>query len=127
MLRNVYYALLNSQLMELASGDLVVLSNLSRVFSAQKTCIRSLFRVKRISVLCPGHTKSTFTAYKILTVHNLYFYSVLSSIFSYSCPPQPIVDQVKPHSPKRKEAYFILPLVRLSNHHKNMPYVGLKL
>ena len=84
MLRNVYYALVNSQLMELASGDLVALSNLSRVFSAQKTCIRSLFRVKRISVLCPGHTKSTFTAYKILTVHNLYFYSVLTSIFSYS-------------------------------------------
>ena len=35
--------------------------------------------------------------------------------------------EVKPHLPKRKEAYFILPLVRLSNHHKNMPYVGLKL
>ena len=88
--------------------------------------------VKRISILCPGHTKSTFTAYKILTVHNLNFYSVLTSIFSslYSCPPQPIVDQVKPHLSKRKEAYFILPLVRLSNHHKNhknMPYVGLKL
>ena len=62
-------------------------------------------------------------------MHNLYFYSVLTSIFSllYSCPPQPIVDQVKPHLSKRKEAYFILPLVRLSNHHKNMPYVGLKL
>ena len=96
--------------------------------TVQKKCIRSLFRVKRISILYPGHTKSTFTAYKILTVHNLYFYSVLTSIFSslYSCP-QPIVDQVKPHLSKRKEAYFILPLVRLSNHHKNMPYVGLKL
>ena len=105
------------------------ISNLSRVFHAQKKCIRLLFRVKRISVLCPGLTKSTYTAYKILTVHNLYFYSVLTSIFSslYSCPPQPIVDQVKPPSSKRKEAYFILPLVRLSNHHKNMPYVGLKL
>ena len=97
--------------------------------STQKKCIRSLFRVKRISILCPGHTKSTFTAYKILTVHNLYFYSVLTSIFSslYSCPPQPIVDQVKPHLSKRKEAYLNLPLVRPSNHHKNMPDVGLKL
>ena len=131
MLRNVYYALVNSQLMYGISiwGSGGSISNLSRVFSAEKKCIRSLFRVKRISVLCPGHTKSAFTAYKILTVHNLYFYSVLTSIFSslYSCPPQPIVDQVKPHSSKRKEAYFILPLVRLSNHHKNMPYVGLKL
>ena len=105
------------------------ISNLCCLFSAHKKCIRSLFRVKRISILCPGHTKSTFTNYKILTVHNLYFYSVLTSIFSslYSCLPQPIVDQVKPHLSRRKEAYFILPLVRLSNHHKNMPFVGLKL
>ena len=114
MLRNVYYALVNSQLMYGISiwGSGGSISNLSRVFSAQKKCIRSLFRVKRINVLCPGNTKSTFTAYKILTVLNLYFYSVLTSIFSslYSCPPQPIVDQVKPHSSKRKEAYFILPL-----------------
>ena len=75
MLRNVYYALVNSQLMYGISiwGSGGSISNLSRVFPAQKKCIRLLFRVKRISVLCPGHTKSTFTAYKILTVHNLYF------------------------------------------------------
>ena len=131
MLRNVYYALVNSQLMYGISiwGSGGSISNLSCLFSAQKKCIRSLFRVKRISIMCPGHTKSTLTTYKILTVHNLYFYSILTSIFSslYSCPPQPIVDHVKPHLSKRKEAYFILPLVRLSNHHKNMPYVGLKL
>ena len=131
MLLSVYYALVNSQLMYGISiwGSDGSISNLCCLFSAQKKCIRSLFRVKRISILCPGHTKSTFTAYKILTVHNLYFYSVLTSIFSslYSCPPQPIVDQVKPHLSKRKEAYLILPLVRLSKHHKNMSYVGLKL
>ena len=130
MLRNVYYALVNSQLMYGISiwGSAGSISNLSCLFSAQKKCIRSLFRVKRISIMCPSHTKSTLTTYKILTVHDLYFYSVLTSTFSslYSCPPQPIVDQVKPHLSKRKEAYFILPLVRLSNHHKNMPYVGLK-
>ena len=131
MLRNVYYALVNSQLMYgisiWVSGGSI--SNLGCLFSAQKKCIRSLFRVKRISILCPGHTKSTFTAYKIFTVHNLYLYSVLTSIFSslYSCPPQLIVDQVKPHLSKRKEAYFILPLVRLSNRHKNVPYVGIVL
>ena len=131
MLRNVYYALVNSQLMYgiIIWGSGGSISDLRCLFSAQKKCIRSLFRVKRISIVCPGHTKSTLTTHKILTVHNLYFYSVLTSIFSslYSCPPQPIVDQVKPHLSKRKEAYFILPLVRLSNHHKNMPYVGLKL
>ena len=131
MLRNVYYVLVNSQLMYGISiwGSGGSISNLRCLFSAQKKCIRSLFRVKRIGIMCPGHTKSSFTTYKILTVHNLYFYSILTSIFSslYNCPPQPIVDQVKPHLSKRKEAYFILPLVRLSNHHKNMPYVGLKL
>ena len=116
MLRNVYYALINSQLMYGINiwGSGGSTSNLSCLFSAQKKCIRSLFRVKKISILCPGHTKSTLTTYKILTVHNLYFYSVLTSIFSslYSCHPQPIVDQVKPHLSKRKEACFILPLVR---------------
>ena len=131
MLRNVYYALVKSQLMYGINiwGSGGSTSNLNCLFSAQKKCIRSLFRVKRISILCPGHNKSSFTTYKIITVHNLYFYSVLTSIFSslHSCPPQPIVDQVKPYLFKRKEAYFILPLVRLSNHHKNMPYVGLKL
>ena len=90
MLRNVYYALVNSQLMYGISiwGSGGSLSNLRCLFSVQKKCIRSLFRVKRISILCPGHTESTFTAYKILTVHNLYFYSVLTSIFSslYSYP-----------------------------------------
>ena len=131
MLRNVYFAFVNSQLMYGISiwGSGGSIFNSGCLFSAQKKCIRSLFRVKRISIMCPGHTKSTLTTYKILTVHNLYFYSALTSIFSslYSCPPQPIVDQVKPHLSKRKEAYFILPLVRQSNHHKNMPYVGLKL
>ena len=106
MLLSVYYALVNSQLMYGISiwGSGGSISNLCCLFSAQKKCIRSLFRVKRISILCPGNTKSTFTAYKILTVHNLYFYSVLTSIFSslYSCPSQPIVDQVKPHLSKRK-------------------------
>ena len=82
MLESVYYALVNSQLMYGISiwGSGGSISNLCCLFSAQKKCIRSLFRVKRISILCPGHTKSTFTAYKILTAHNLYFYSVLTSI-----------------------------------------------
>ena len=131
MLRNVYYnALVNSQLMYEISiwGSGGSISNLRCLFSAQKKCIQLLFRIKRISIMCPGHTKSSFTTYKILTVHNLYFYSLLTGIFSslYSSPPQQIVDQVKPHLSKRKEVYFILPQVRLSNHHKNMPYVGLK-
>ena len=122
MLRNVYYAIVNSQLMYGISiwGSGGSISNLRCLFSAQKKCIRSLFRDKRISIMCPDHTKSSFTTYKILTVHNLYFYSLLTSIFSslYSSPPQPIVDQVRPHLSKRKEAYFILPLKkRLSNHH----------
>ena len=77
MLRNVYYALVNSQLMYGISiwGSGGSISNLRCLFSAQKKCIRSLFRVKRISIMCPGHTKSSFTTYKILTVHYLYFYS----------------------------------------------------
>ena len=56
-----------------------MLRNVYYLFSAQKKCIRSLFRVKRIGIMCPGHTKSSFTTYKILTVHNLYFYSIPSA------------------------------------------------
>ena len=83
MLRNVYYALVNSQLMYgisiWESGGSI--SSLRCLFSAQKKYIRSLFSVKRISIMCPGHTNNSFTTYKILTVHNLYFYSLLTSIF----------------------------------------------
>ena len=63
MLRNVYYALVNSQLMYGISiwGSGGSISNLHCLFSAQKKCIRSLFRVKRIGIMCPGHTKSSFT------------------------------------------------------------------
>ena len=61
MLRNVYFALVNSQLMYGISiwGSGGSISNLGCLFSAQKKCIRSLFRVKRNSIMCPGHTKST--------------------------------------------------------------------
>ena len=47
MLRNVYYALVNSQLMYGISiwGSGGSISNLCCLFSAQKKCIRSLFRV----------------------------------------------------------------------------------
>ena len=73
MPRNVYYALVNSQLMYGISiwGSGGSISNLSCLFSAQKKCIRSLFRVKKISIVCPGHTKSTLTRVKhlILSFH----------------------------------------------------------
>ena len=131
VLLSVCYALVNSQLLYGISiwGSGGSVSGLCFLFSARKRCIRSLFRVKRISILCPGHTKSTFTAYGILTVHDLCFCSVLTSVFSSlcGCPPQPIVDQVEPHLSGRREACLNLPLVGLSNHHGNVPCVGLEL
>ena len=42
-------------------------SRLSSLFSAQKKCMRTLYRVKRISKNIPGHTKATFNNNSILT------------------------------------------------------------
>ena len=66
---NAKYALVNAQLMHgisiCQSGGSI--SNLYCLIlcSAQKKCIQSLFPFKRISVMCPRHTESTFTPYKI--------------------------------------------------------------
>ena len=91
--------------------------------------MRTLFRIRRISKNCPGHTKPHFINKKILTVHNLYYISVLSSIFLalYSTSPKPITDCIRSYLSKRSEALLVLPKLRLSNHQKNWPYCGLKI
>ena len=83
LLRPVYFALIDSQLIYGISiwGSAGSTTNLATLFSAQKKSIRTLFRIPRISKNCPGHTKSFFISKNILTVHNLYYTSVLSSIF----------------------------------------------
>ena len=83
LLRPVYFALINSQLIYGISiwGSAGSTTNLATLFSAQKKSIRTLFRIPRISKNCPGHTKSFFISKNILTVHNIYYTSVLSSIF----------------------------------------------
>ena len=80
-------------------------------------------------LICPGHTKPHFINKKILTVHNLYYISVLSSIFLalYSTSPKPITDCIRSYLSKRSEALLVLPKLRLSNHQKNWPYRGLKI
>ena len=99
------------------------------LFDAQKKSMRTLFRIRRISKNCPGHTKPHFINKKILTVHNLYYISVFSSIFLalYSTFPKPITDCIRSYLSKRSEALLVLPKLRLSNHQKNWPYSGLKI
>ena len=65
---------------------------------------------------------------KILTVHNLYFASVLNNLFLalYSNPPKPIINQIKPDISIRNDNYFILPKLKLTTLQKNLPYIGLK-
>ena len=131
LLHPVYFALINSQLINGISiwGSAGSTTNLATLFSAQKKSIRTLFRIPRISKNCPGHTKSFFISKNILTVHNLYYTSVLSSIFLalHSISPKPISDCIKGYLSTRSSALIVLPKLRLSNHQKNMPYIGLKI
>ena len=130
MKRTVYFALVNSQIMYGISvwGSGGSLSNLSILFAAQKKAIRTLFNVQRISRHCPGHTKGCINENKILSVHNLYFASVLNNLFLalYSNPPKPIINKIKPHLSIRNDNYFILPKLKLTTLQKNLPYIGLK-
>ena len=131
MRRTIYFALVNSQIMYGISvwGSDGSLSNLSTLFAAQKKAIRTLFNIPRISRHCPGHTKGCINENKILTVHNLYFASVLNNLFLtlYSNPPKPIINQIKPHLSIRNDNYFILPKLKLTTLQKNLPYIGLKI
>ena len=125
MRRTVYFALVNSQIMYGISvwGFGGSLSNLSTLFAAQKKAIRTLFNIPRISRHFPGHTKGCINENKILTVHNLYFASVLNNLFLalYSNPPKPIINQIKPHLSIRNDNYFILPKLKLTILQKNLP------
>ena len=104
-------------------------SCLSSLFAAQKKSIRILFRVPRINKHCPGHTKNVFTENKILSIHNLYFASMIQETFLglHAVPLKPIVNIIQPHISSRTLALFILPKLRLSNHRKNFPYSMFKL
>ena len=110
MRRTVYFALVNSQIMYGISvwGSGGSSTNLFTLFAAQKKAIRTLFNIPRISRYCPGHTKYCMNNNKILTVHNLYYASILNSFFLalYSNPPKPIMNQIKPHLSIRNSNYL---------------------
>ena len=124
----VYYALVNSQLIYGISlwGSAGSPSNLSTLFAAQKKALRTIFHIPRIRRYFPGHTKQVFITNSILTVHNLYFSSVPHAIFLslFSNTPKPIADQIKLHLSTRTDHYFLLPLLKYTNHQKNLPFVG---
>ena len=132
MLRNIYYALVNSQINYGITlwGSMGSTSRLSSLFSAQKKCIRKLYRVKRISKNIPGHTKATFNNNSILTVHNLYYVNILTETFKYiysDCVPLPIRKCIRPYLSQRSNILFILPKLRLSEHQNNFPYSNYKI
>ena len=130
MRRTVYFALVNSQIMYGISvwGSGGSSSHLSILFAAQKKAIRTLFNIPRINRYCPGHTKQCINENQTLTVHNLFFASVLNNLFLtlYSNPPKPIIKQIRPNLSIRNDNYFILPMLKLTTLQKNFPYIGLK-
>ena len=114
MRRTVYFALVNSQIMYGISvwGSSGSSSHLSILFATQKKAIQTLFNITRTSRYCPGHTKQCINENQILTVHNLYFTSVLNNLFLalYSNPPKPIIEQIRLNLSIRYDNYFILPM-----------------
>ena len=79
---NVYNAIVNSQLSYAISvwGAHTVSDNLKQLFILQKRALRNLFCLKKASKYVEGHTKSTFTKHKILSVYNIYNYMTILSI-----------------------------------------------
>ena len=126
MIRVIYFALVNSQLIYGISmwGSGGSVSNLSSLFVAQKKSIRILFRVSKINKYCPGHTKNVLYEKNILSIHNLYFSSTLSEVILglHDLPPKPIVNIIQPQFSSITYTLFTLPKLRLTNHQKNFPY-----
>ena len=122
MIRDIYFALVNSQLIYGISiwGSGGSVFNLSSLFVAQKKSIRILFRVSKISKYCPGHTKNVLDERNIFLIHNLYFVSILSETFLvlHGVPPKPIVNIIQPQFSSRTLTLFTLPKLRLTNHQK---------
>ena len=128
MYSNIYYALVNSQLNYDITlwGSKGSTSRLSSLFSAQKKCIRTLYRIKRISKNIPGHTKTTFNNNNIPTIHNLYYLKILTETFKYiysDCVPYPIQNCIRPHLSHRDKIIFTLPKLRLSEHQNNLRFI----
>ena len=68
-------------------------SKLKDLFVAQKRAIRNIFGVRRINKVQAGHTKSAFTDNNILTVHNLYYKSILVEAYqikNFTNYPKPL-------------------------------------
>ena len=89
LLRPVYFALINSQLIHGISiwGSAGSTTSLATLFSAQKKSMRTLFRIQRISKNCPGHTKPHFInkKYSQSTIFIIYQYYLVFS-WHYTLP-----------------------------------------
>ena len=81
--KQIYFALVNSCLMYALSvwGCGGNISALKHVFTAQKRAVRTLFGIPKVNKHCKGHSKSKFNDNQILSIHNLYYYSVIMETF----------------------------------------------
>jgi hypothetical protein len=65
---------------------------------AQKRAIRTVFGVKNINKFLRGHTKSVFTANKVLTIHNIYYLCVITEtckLLRYPNPPALLAEHLQ--------------------------------
>ena len=63
-------------------------TNMEKVFTAQKKCVRALYKIKRRCKIkgqyVYGHTKHIFEENSFLTAHNLYNYSMILDAYILS-------------------------------------------
>jgi hypothetical protein len=102
-------------------------SKLMPVFVAQKQAVRSLYGIRRINRYLRGHTKSCFNNNRILSVYNLYQYTIISetSKLIRSEIPKPVLNIIEISN--RKADFLIVPMGRLHSYSYNFKFMAPKL
>ena len=137
LLRAIYHALVGSNITYCITvwGSGGVEHLLSKIYSAQKKAIRTVFGIKALYKFkaggkrwMPGHTKFTFTENNILTVHNLYYFNVMVDIYkllTFKDSPEWIKSQFKRSIVCETR---LIPQVCVSNaYKKNFLFIATKL
>ena len=127
---SVYNAIVNSQLSYAIPvwGGFANHDSLRPLFVLQKKALRNLFCIKRESKHVPGHTKSSFNHYRILTVYNIYNYMTILHIAKIIALREPEflcrLLQLDPVNGRSSRIYQ--PKLNLSHYQNNFCYQGPK-
>ena len=102
-------------------------AKLKPIFTVQKRAVRSLFGINRISKFVRGHTKHVFNSNKLLTVHNIYQYSVITETFKLMLchKPEPVANIIDVST--RHKNLLLIPKGRICSYSSNFKFMAPKL